>query len=433
MVSEIRQIAAVRTLLENVRQLQEINATVQLWDGSEFPLAKNVTGPLRFTIAGPEVIGRLLRRPKLDTLLKSHVMGGLGIEGGTLIDVAALLPTKESRRKLKAIDRKKLLRIVPKFLFSGLGQGVGTRSYAGDESGRAETRDNEAMIRFHYDVSNKFYGLFLDPEMVYSCGYFTKWTGGLARAQTDKLEMICRKLRLKKGDRFLDIGCGWGALLCHAVKHHGVTGHGITLSRAQFDYATKKARRLGLEQKIKIEIRDYADLEGEFDKIASIGMFEHIGLVNIPGYIGAVNRVLAADGLFLNHAITRGAKGSKKQFARMRPEKKAIQQYIFPGGELDNIGHTLSAFEVHGFEVHDVEGWREHYARTTRLWCERLYKNSDKAIAEVGEETYRIWLAYLAGVSLSFERGSLRIFQTLVSKRRASPSGLPPTRADLYK
>nr|MCH9764882.1 cyclopropane-fatty-acyl-phospholipid synthase family protein [Alphaproteobacteria bacterium] len=252
------------------------------------------------------------------------------------------------------------------------------------------------------------------------------------QAQQSMLEMICRKLRLKEGDRFLDIGCGWGALVCYAAKNFGVKAHGITLSDEQLMFARGKIKRLGLEGQVTVEHRDYQDLTGTYDKIASIGMYEHIGLKNIPTYMKSVRRVLADDGLFLNHAITRRFKKKQRRFAR-RAEKKAIAKYIFPGGELDDIGHTLQEMENIGFEVHDVEAWRWHYAETTRRWCEQLLARRSEAERLVGAPTTRIWLGYLAGVSLAFRRGSLRIFQTVVSKSAKGQPPLPPTRHDLYR
>jgi cyclopropane-fatty-acyl-phospholipid synthase len=233
----------------------------------------------------------------------------------------------------------------------------------------------------------------------------------------------------------LDIGAGWGGLLCHAAKNYGVTAHGITLSQEQLSFARDKAQKLGIADKVTFELSDYTNVTGTYDKIASIGMYEHIGLQNIPTYMSKVRSLLSEDGLFLNHAISRRAPKHGGGWLKrpMRPEKKAIAKYIFPGGELDDIGHSISAMERAGFEVHDVEGWRLHYARTCQLWCERLTANKDEAIRYVGEEKYRIWVAYLAGVSLAFSRGTLRLFQTLASKSAKRPPPLPPTRADLYR
>jgi cyclopropane-fatty-acyl-phospholipid synthase len=295
-------------------------------------------------------------------------------------------------------------------------------------------RNNKDYIQFHYDLGNDFYKLFLDDEMQYSCGYFTDWNNSLEQAQRDKLDMICRKLRLQPGDRMLDIGCGWGGLVCHAAQKYGVTAHGVTLSQEQLDYTREKVRRLGLEDRITVELRDYNTLDGSYDKISSIGMYEHVGIANYPAYFRKIWSLLRDRGIVLNHGITRRAKAQKGRFKKMRPEHKLIAKYIFPGGELDHIGHTVESLEATRFEVHDVENWREHYALTTRFWCQRLAARKDEAIAMVGPERYRLWAAYLAGVSFAFHDGSLRIFQVVASKHAAKGRAeLPSTRADLYR
>jgi cyclopropane-fatty-acyl-phospholipid synthase len=292
-------------------------------------------------------------------------------------------------------------------------------------------------VRFHYDLSNAFYGLFLDPRMQYSCGYFPTWDASLEAAQEAKLEMICRKLRLAPGERLLDIGCGWGGLVCHAAAHHGVRAHGVTLSEKQFEGAQARIAAMGLAGRVTVELKDWRALspehEGGFDKISSIGMFEHVGLANAPAYFAGVRALLRPRGIYLHHAITRPAKKDDRSFRRKNPEYQAIVDYVFPGGELDHIGNTVASLERSGFEVHDVEAWREHYARTTRLWTERLAARREEAAAEVGEARVRLWLLYLAGVSLAFSRGTALIFQTVATKRARGPSGLPPTRGDLYR
>ncbi len=298
--------------------------------------------------------------------------------------------------------------------------------------GRPQT--NKQNVAYHYDVSNAFYRLFLDPEMVYTCAYFQPdWHDDLARAQFDKLDMICRKLRLKPGDRFLDIGCGWGALICHAAQHYGVKATGVTLSEEQAALAREKIAALGLQDRVEVVLRDYTQMEGEFDKISSIGMFEQVGIRNYPDYFRAVHRLLRPRGLYLHHTIARRAKRSERAFRKLKPEYRALTRYIFPGGELDHLGMSVSNLERFGFEVHDVEAWREHYQRTTRLWWENLNARRKEAEAEVGPEKTRMWLLYLAGCSLAFERGAVGVNQTLASKRTRGPAGLPPSRADLYR
>lgn len=428
-----RLLEAAKAVIAEVAKTANIDASVRLWDGSLNPLGQNVSNDLALTIASPGVIASMLRWPTLDRIIKHYARGDIDLENGTLLDFGNEVSSPEVRHAMKQLPKLKLAKLFLPFLTTTPDKPNRTREFAGDIVGESRDRqDNRDFIKFHYDVSNDFYRLFLDSEMVYTCGYFEDWGNSIDQAQQSKLEMICRKLRLKAGDRFLDIGCGWGALVCYAAKHYGVEAFGITLSDEQLALARTRIAEMGLEDKVTVEHRDYQDLTGMYDKIASIGMYEAIGLKNIPGYMATVQRVLAPDGLFLNHAISRRAKKKQKKFVA-RPEQKALVKYIFPGGELDDIGNTLQEMEKVGFEIQDVEAWRWHYSETTRLWTERLYARRDEAETIVGPETVRIWLAYLAGCSLAFKRGSARIFQTLASKSAKGPPPLPPTRHDLYR
>ncbi|MCB1483715.1 MAG: class I SAM-dependent methyltransferase [Hyphomicrobiaceae bacterium] len=431
-----KQIESARALVRELSDKLNLDAFVRLWDGSRLPLGKGAQGDFEIIIRDPGVIGAMMRRPTLDTIIQQYVAKGVDFSGGTLVDFGHQLQKDGKSVKLKPKDIARLgLKLAP-FMFAKSDGAKDAHGFEGDiTGGKRKTADNKDFIQFHYDLSNDFYALFLDPEMVYSCAYYTDWSNGVEQAQRDKLEMICRKLRLKPGDRMLDIGSGWGGLVCHAAQNYGVKAHGCTLSEEQLAFAREKVKRLGLEDRVTFELIDYSNVTGSYDKIASIGMYEHIGLKNIPNYMSKVRSLLADDGLFLNHAISRKAPKDNKAWykGRVRPEKKAIAKYIFPGGELDDVGHSISAMERAGFEVHDVEGWRLHYARTCQLWCERLTANREQAIKHVSEEKYRIWVAYLAGVSLAFSRGTLRLFQTLASKSAKGPSPLPPTRADLYR
>jgi cyclopropane-fatty-acyl-phospholipid synthase len=318
--------------------------------------------------------------------------------------------------------------------YGGPESKQGSQAWAARQTGENRTRDNKDYIQFHYDVSNEFYQLFLDPEMQYSCGYFQSWTDTLEQAQLNKLDMICRKLRLRKDDRFLDIGCGWGGLICHAATHYGVRAHGITLSRKQHDFAKQKIDDLGLEDRVTVEIRDYRTLAGSYDKVASIGMFEHIGVENFPAYFRKVQSLMRDRGLFLNHGIARRSRSKRRKAGHITTEKRILHKYIFPGTELAPVGFTLNSLEERGFEIHDVEAWREHYALTCRNWCLRLSGNREQAISLVGTERYNLWVAYLASVSFGFAAGNMLIFQVLASKRGREKglSGMPPTRKDLY-
>ncbi|MSU33869.1 MAG: class I SAM-dependent methyltransferase [Pedosphaera sp.] len=433
--SEPKQLAAARTVLEHVAELINARVSLRLWDGSFVPLGRDVDPELFVSIRGPGVIGLLLRWPTLDNLLRQYATGGVDCHGGDLMKFGDVARIDRSRSRFKRLKKGLLLRNALPFLIAP-SDGVSAKyAFAGDEIGRGQVpRANRDYIQFHYDLGNDFYQLFLDPEMQYSCGYFTDWNNSLEQAQKDKLEMICRKLRLKPGERMLDIGCGWGGLICHAALHFGVQAHGVTLSQTQFDFTTEKVRRLGLENRVTVELRDYTTLEGTYDKISNIGMYEHVGIANYPTYFRKIYSLLRDRGILLNHGITRRAKHNKRRFAKMRPEHRIIAKYIFPGRELDHIGHTCESLEAFNFEVHDVENWREHYAQTTRVWCQGLAARKEEGIAMVGPERYRLWLAYLAGVSFGFKDGSLRIFQVVASKRAArGPAALPPTRADLYR
>jgi cyclopropane-fatty-acyl-phospholipid synthase len=268
------------------------------------------------------------------------------------------------------------------------------RGHCDDDDGARHTfshrhsrATDRAAIAFHYDVSNTFYGLWLDDERVYSYAYFENDDDTLEQAQRNKLDHICRKLRLQPGERLLDIGCGWGSLVCWAAKRYGVQAHGITLSERQLEYVQSRIRAAGLERQVTVELRDYRDLPADaaYDKVASVGMFEHVGLANLPAYHATVQRVLRPGGLFLNHGIT-----------------------------------------------HDVEGLRPHYALTLRHWVRRLEANREAALREVSEPTYRVWRVYMAACALEFEEGGTGIYQILASKRDHGRWPLPLSRRDLY-
>lgn len=432
---EAKRLAAAKGLIEELAQSLDIDAFVRLWDGSRIPLGRNAKGNFDIVINDPGVIASTLRRPSLDTIIRHNVDKRIDFSGGSLIDFGRQINRRGRSVKFKGRDALKIARRLSPFLFAPGAPPSEQGAFEGDIVGnRRKGDDNKDYIQFHYDLSNEFYALFLCDEMVYTCAYFHEWDQDLATAQKNKLDMVCRKLRLKPDERFLDIGSGWGGLVCHAAQNYGVKAHGITLSEEQLGFARAKVKRLGLEDRVTFELVDYINAKGTYDKIASVGMYEAIGLNNIPAYMKKIRSLLSEDGLFLNHAISRKAKRHKGVMPeRLRPEQRALAKYIFPGGALDDIGHTVAEMELAGFEVHDVEGWRMHYARTCTLWCDRLIARKDEAIALVGEAKYRIYVAYLAGCAIAFERGSARLFQTLCSKSAKRPPPLPPTRADLYR
>jgi len=432
-MSPDKRLDKTRRIVEEIARHLDIDASVQLWDGSRIPLGPNVTSNLAIAVNSPGTLTSLLRRPTLDRLIRHYAHGRIDVVGGSVLDLGKRLGAKETRRQFRKINKRSLLKQAIPLLFGTADKPDASRGFDGDEVGDGAARaDEKRNIQFHYDISNEFYKLFLDEAMIYTCGYFTDWSNTIDQAQQDKLEMICRKLRLKPGERLLDIGCGWGGLVCYAAKNYGVQAVGVTLSEEQCGLANETIARLGLQEQVEVRLQNYLHVDEVFDKIASIGMYEHIGVKAYPTYFAKIQSMLAAGGLFLNHGITRRGKRKHKSFSK-RPEQRALLKYIFPGGELDDIGNTVREMEIAGFEIHDVEGWREHYAMTTEHWCECLTARKDEAIAIAGPETYRIWVAYLAGCSLAFSRGSARIYQTLAGKNARGPSVLPPTREDLYR
>ena len=431
-----RRLDTFRRFLTHISERILPDVGFVLWDGSTVP-AGLPADALAFVIADQGAVAAMIRRPSIDTFLNLWVTSRFDLRNGSFFDLVARRPKARTRTLVKSLDKRLALAAATKFLFVPRGGPWPLEAVRSDKAASDGTEaTNRKNVHYHYDLSNGFYALFLDPEMVYTCAYFRDWNNDLATAQHDKLDMICRKLRLQPGESLLDIGCGWGALVCHAAKYFGVRAHGVTLAEEQFAYAREKVARLDLQDKVTLELRDYTAVEGGFDKIASIGMFEQVGEANHRTYFQTVNRLLKPGGLYLHHSIALRAPAYKR-FRRARGRDRAaagaIGRYIFPGGELDHLGMSIANLELNGFEVHDVEAWREHYARTTRLWHDRLAANRAAAEREVGSEKTRLWIAYLAVVSIAFTQGTIGIFQTLASKRVRGPSGVPPTRADLYR
>ena len=291
---------------------------------------------------------------------------------------------------------------------------------------------NKAKVQYHYDVSNAFYRLWLDERMVYSCAYFRSEADSLDQAQLQKLDHICRKLALERDQEFLDIGCGWGALILRAAQIWGVRATGITLSQNQHDHVAARIAELGLSDRVRVQLLDYRDLPEDrlYDKIASIGMFEHVGVRNYPRYFGKIARILKPGGLVLNHGITHNLIGAESLGSGIGD---FIEDYVFPGGQLAHVSRVVEGAAAQGLEAIDAEALREHYARTLWHWVERLEANADAARREVGEEKFRIWRIYLAGSAHAFDRGWLSLFQLLAGK--PLPDGRlphPATRDYMY-
>jgi cyclopropane-fatty-acyl-phospholipid synthase len=378
----------------------------------------------------PEVVSSaVLGRDPL-RLAEAYFRGDMDIEG----DFFAALHLKDHLQELQMSVGEQIGAAAAAMRLRALNAGrQSAQDHAAPTHGRmvkahskAENRD---AIHFHYDVSNDFYALWLDRAMVYSCAYFETPDADLDAAQRAKLDHICRKLSLGPGDRFLDVGCGWGALVMHAAKYYGVSAYGVTLSAQQLKVAQERIAAAGLEDRVSVALQDYRDIPGDavYDKVASIGMFEHVGLKNLPAYFRTVHRLLKPHGLFLNHGITHNAEGWQKSMST-----DFINRYVFPDGELDNISNIQHAMEREKFEIADVEALRPHYALTLRHWVARLEHNRERALQFVNEATYRVWRLYMTACALEFEEGGVGIYQVLAAKRAVGPAPLPLTRRYMY-
>jgi cyclopropane-fatty-acyl-phospholipid synthase len=294
-------------------------------------------------------------------------------------------------------------------------------------------RDRDA-VRHHYDVSDEFYRLFLDGAMVYSCAYFPRGGEPIEEAQRAKLDLVCRKLDLSRGERFLDVGCGWGALVEHAAAQHGARALGITVSANQLAAARRRVAPLGAAAEIRGA--DYRTLSSDapFDKVASVGMMEHVGRARLRAYFSSIHRLLRPGGLFLNHAIADGSGGSPTISWASQRGGGFIWRYVFPDGEILPIGEVVTTAEHAGFEVRDLESLREHYAETLAAWLGRLESRFPEAVAVAGERRTRLYRLYLAGSAAGFRLGVNNVYQLLLAKRTASGAveGVPRYRADWY-
>lgn len=400
--------------------------TVKLWDNSVLQIGKGVSA-FTLNIHSPNVLRQLVFFRDPIRLAEAYFDGEVEVAG----DFNTAMKLRYYLESLKLpFQEKLLLGLRALALKSKSMQRQHTRNQSITRKLSSTTHQNSVeSIAFHYDVSNEFYRLWLDERMVYSCAYFETPEQHLDTAQCNKLDHICRKLRLQPGELLLDIGCGWGALVCWAAKYYGVRAYGITLSQNQFEYASAEVKRQGLQNQVSIEMRNYRDLplKATYDKVSSIGMFEHVGLKNLPSYFSTVNQVLKPGGLFLNHGITSTKPGWNQSVAT-----KFINRHIFPDGELDTVSNIQQRMEDANFEIFDVEGLRPHYALTLRQWVNRLDAKKEEVIHLVGDRTYRIWRLYMTGSAIQFERGTTGIYQILAESKHDGRSKLPLTRRDLH-
>jgi cyclopropane-fatty-acyl-phospholipid synthase len=414
---QVDQDRAASAIARLHRRLSERGHDLPLrrWDGRE--LGSDAAG-FRLVLAAPWSLRAMLTPPTDLQAGETYLAGAVDVEGSM---VAALRAVTDLRR---AVD----WRLRRDFVAAIVRMPAPPRDLHGHRvslRGQRHSRERDAAaIRHHYDVGNVLYERFLDRDLVYSCAYFedtsapTTDRAALDRAQRRKLELVCRKLDLRAGERFLDVGCGWGSLVIHAARQHGVEALGVTLSEQQAELARERVRAAGLEHRVRIELRDYRDVGGGFDAIASVGMVEHVGADQLASYARHLRNLLREGGRLLNHGITTGARDEVRDFAA-EPDT-FVGRYVFPDGALVPAHVMVRHLEQAGFEVQDVEQLRRHYARTLQHWVANLEGAADEVRDLVGERTYRVWRSYLAGSVLGFEANDLGVIQVLATRGRVA-------------
>jgi cyclopropane-fatty-acyl-phospholipid synthase len=386
-----------------VRAGVNMPARLALWDGQSFDLGDFRQPAVTLHVKSPAAMPLLLD-PNLDNLGVAYVQDKIDVEG----KLSDIIEISYGLAKTVANAPGKWQRLARRV----------THSRASDKQ----------SIQYHYDVSNDFYGLWLDPGMVYSCAYFENGDEDLATAQQKKIDHILTKIQLQPGHTLLDIGCGWGALVIRAAQKFGARCVGITLSRNQYDWANECVKAAGLADRIEIRLQDYRDVDGRFDRITSVGMFEHVGRANLSGYFARVQSLLADDGVIMNHGITSTDPGGDET----SHGSPFIEKYVFPNGDLPHLSLALNAMQCGGLEAFDVENLRRHYARTLRIWSDNYEAQSMRLHALVDEEKYRIWRIYLAGCAYAFENDEVAIFQIVGRKAGRSAATLPWSRRYMY-
>lgn len=404
---------------------------VRLWNGTTLPTVapSPASDGSRFTVVltHPGALRRMFLPPSDLTIGEAYARGDFEVEGNLEDAVASAVAAASRRSTVDWLAAAAMARLLPATTASGM---IPPRARL---QGRRHSLHRDAVaVRHHYDIGNDFFALWLDRRMVYSCAYFPTGTETLDAAQEAKLEHICRKLRLRPGERLLDIGCGWGGLVLYAAERYGVRAVGVTLSEPQARYGRERIAAAGLGDRAEIRVCDYREVrDPAFDKLVSVGMFEHVGRAHLPEYFRHAWRALRPGGLFLNHGITGQPRPSV--WKRLGPGRSFMQAHIFPDGELEPVSESLHAAEAVGFEVRDVENLREHYARTLRLWLENLEAQRDRAVTLVGIGRYRTWRLYLAASAQGFSAGRTGVCQALLARPDASGAvTLPWSRGDLY-
>lgn len=394
---------------------------LEFWDGTG---VGPTDGPATVRVESPDALRRIMWSPNELGVSRAYVAGDITVEGDIMKAIEALRDTSPDdldfgpRAAIGALSAARKLGV--------LGRPLPAPPEEAKPRGRRHSKQRDAgVISHHYDVGNDFYRIVLGPAMTYSCAHFAREDMTLAEAQASKHELICRKLGLQEhqGARLLDVGCGWGSMALHAAQRYGAQVVGITISQEQADGARQRVEEAGLSKLIEIRLLDYRDLRGDqYDAISSIGMFEHVGVARTEEYFGVLRSLLGPGGRLLNHAISsvRGSRIGRRTF---------MGRYVFPDGELADVGDVVLAMEYAGFEVRDVESLREHYAQTLRRWVANLESDWDRAVALAGQSRARIWRLYMAGSAVGFEDGGLGVHQVLgVVADRGGLSGMPRTR-----
>ena len=395
------------------------------YDGSR---AGAPESPVRITVRSPVAVSYLAQAPGALGLARAYVSGHLDVEGDMYTALARM--AKAQTMNIDLPERLRLLRELggPKLLYPRLAPPpqevrvarrwtIGTRHSKG--------RDANA-ISHHYDVSNRFYEWVLGPSMAYTCACYPTAAASLEEAQEHKFDLVARKLGLRPGMRLLDVGCGWGGMVIHAAREYGVKALGVTLSEQQAAWAQRAIEEAGLSGLAEVRHLDYRDVqETGFDAVSSIGLTEHIGKKQLPGYFSFLLGKLKPGGRLLNHCITRP--DNSEPAAR---KGGFINRYVFPDGELEGPGYLISLMHDTGFEVRHEENLREHYAMTLAGWCANLDAHWDEAVAEVGQGTARVWRLYMAGSRLGFEQNQIQLHQVLCAKLDSDGSSGMPLRPD---
>jgi cyclopropane-fatty-acyl-phospholipid synthase len=390
--------------VDNVRAHSALPLRLELWNGQKLDFGQHAP---QVTVKVPHASAlSYLLTPSLFNLGKAYVEGKIEVEGrlNEIISVGTAL----AEQTLKPEGR--FARIARNFHHS-------------------KKKDEEA-IRYHYDVSNDFYSTWLDPNMVYSCAYFENGDEDLATAQLRKIDHILTKIQVRPGHTLLDIGCGWGALVIRAAQKYGARCIGITLSQNQYALARERVEQAGLSDRVEIRLQDYRDITGTFDRITSVGMFEHVGAKNLPLYFSKIRGLLADDGMVMNHGITStDANDGETAFGG----GEFIGQYVFPHGELQHIGSVLRTMQEGGLEALDIENLRRHYAKTCGIWADNFEAHADRIKDMVDGKRFRIWRVYLAGCAYAFAQDWVSLYQVVCKKAGRDASTLPWSRRYMYE